>query len=104
MSEKLLESILIEIREMKQEQLEMKKELAGVKHELTITNNCLSNLESKSNTIQKQTANLSEYDTDIIDRFEVLPTKEDVEHYDKKFGEHDREIAKLKSKVQITNK
>ncbi len=57
----------------------------------------LSNLESKQNSIHKQTGKLLEYHSETISHFETLATKEDLEYFDKKISEHEREIFKIKN-------
>ncbi|MBP1916395.1 chromosome segregation ATPase [Lederbergia galactosidilyticus] len=57
----------------------------------------LSNLELKQDSIYKQTGKLTEYHADTISHFEKLATKEDLEYFDKKTSEHEREIFKIKN-------
>ncbi|GIN73195.1 hypothetical protein J14TS2_36700 [Bacillus sp. J14TS2] len=57
----------------------------------------LSNLELKQDSIHEQTGKLSEYHSETISYFEVLATKEDLEYFDKKISEHEREIFKIKN-------
>lgn len=92
MSEKILQQILDELKEVK-------KEVSNVKQEQKKTNERLTNIESKQNIIYEQTGKLTEYHTETMAGFQNLATKADLEYFDKKITEHDREIFKIKNQV-----
>lgn len=85
MSEQILQQILDEIKEVKLEQQK--------------TNERLTNIESKQNIIYEQTGKLTEYHTETMAGFKDLATKDDLEYFDKKITEHDREIFKMKNRA-----
>ena len=58
-----------------------------------------SKMETKLNSVYEQTAKLTEYHGETLARFEQLATKEDLEYFDKKISEHEREIFKIKNRV-----
>lgn len=67
--------------------------------------NDLGNLKETTLSVQEklliilgQTVRLSEYHDETISRFNELATKEDLEYFDKKISEHDRDIFKIKMK------
>ncbi len=78
MSEQLLKQIL--------------DELKGIKEE----NERLTNLESKQQIISEQNRKLTEYHTETMSQFEQLATKDDLDYFDKRITQHDREIFKIK--------
>ncbi|GIN57389.1 hypothetical protein [Lederbergia ruris] len=111
MSEKILNQILVEIKEIKTDISTLKTDVSNLKEDVstlkveqqkTTTHMAkmderLSNLESKQNSIHKQTGKLLEYHSETISHFETLATKEDLEYFDKKISEHEREIFKIKN-------
>lgn len=76
----------------------LKDDMTNVKNELMKTNEHLAKIETKQDLIYRQTGKLSEYHTEIVSRLNEFSTKEDLTFLDKKIGEHDREIFKLKQK------
>lgn len=58
-----------------------------------------SKMETKLNSVYEQTAKLTEYHGETLARFEQLATKDDLDYFDKKISEHDREIFKIKNRV-----
>jgi len=90
MSQQILEQILDEIKEIKQVHINMEQNLQA-------TNDCLTSMESQQKAIQKQTAKLSEYHTEVLAKLENVATKDDLTYFDKKIGEHEREIFKFKN-------
>lgn len=92
MSEQKLDLILKELQAVK-------TEVSNIKKEQQITNERLTNIESKQNIIYEQTGKLTEYHTETMAGFEALATKEDLEYFDKKITEHDREIFKMKNRA-----
>lgn len=85
MDNTLLEQILAELKE--------------IKHEQQKTNERLDSIDSKQHIIYEQTGKLSEYHTETLSRLDNLATKDDLEYFDKKITEHDREIFKMKNKA-----
>lgn len=92
MSERLLKQILDELKSVKEE-------VAEVKLEQQKTNERLTNIESKQQIIYEQTGKLTEYHAETISQFEQLATKDDLDYFDKKISQHDREIFKIKNKA-----
>ncbi|MDW0118341.1 hypothetical protein QTL97_15525 [Sporosarcina thermotolerans] len=88
-----------EMKEFKAEMTEFKAEMTGeikgIKDELKLTNERLSNLEEKQQLIYDQTAHLTEFRTETTERFEQLATKKDLEFFDFKIIQHEREIFNL---------
>lgn len=95
--EAMLRQILNELKDVRN-RMATKDDILAVKDELAKTNEHLTNIESKQDMIYRQTGKLSEYHTEIVSRLEEVVTKEDLTYLDKKLGEHDREIFKLKQK------
>ncbi|WP_203248562.1 hypothetical protein [Sporosarcina beigongshangi] len=56
----------------------------------------VSAIDARQQILYEQTAKLSEYHAETIACFDQLAMKEDLEYFDKKLGEHDREIFKMK--------
>src|SRR5699024_11027570 len=100
-----------EMTSFKQEQLEMKNDVYGIKqevnkmkqtqnkmqHDLQTTSDRLISMESQQKAILEQTAKSLEYHSEVLAKLEHVLTKDDdLEYFDKKIGEHEREIFKLK--------
>ncbi|GAA0431812.1 hypothetical protein GCM10008983_05510 [Lentibacillus halophilus] len=62
-------------------------------------NERFSNIESKLQIVYEQTGKLTEYHEQTMAALERVATKDDLTYFDKKIGEHDREISKLKERV-----
>ncbi len=92
MENKLLQQILDEIKDVKEE-------VSAVKAEQQKTNERLVNIESRQQIIYEHTGKLTEYHTEKMASFEHLATKEDLSYFDKKITEHDREIFKIKNRA-----
>jgi len=88
-----------ELNGLKNEVNGLKNEVTQVKQEQQKTNERLTNLESKLHIVYEQTGKLTEYHTETMSKLEHLATKEDLEYYDKKISQHEREIFKIKNKA-----
>lgn len=70
-----------------------------IMNELDKTNKHLQSIDSKQHIIYEQTGKLSEFHTETLSILEQLATKEDLEYFDKKITEHDRNIFKIKNNI-----
>lgn len=77
--------------------LDTKQNFDAIKQEQAITNDRLSSLETKQEIIYNQTGKLTESHSEMISLLKNLASKDDIDYLDKKIGEHDREIYKIKN-------
>lgn len=96
MSEKLLSQILEEIKSVKDGQKMANKKLGNVEDKIISIENRLDNIENKLGATIEQTAKLSEYHSEVMNKLENVATKEDLIYYDMKLGVHEKEIFNLK--------
>lgn len=82
-----------------QKMTSMESEVKEIKNEQKKTNERLENIEAKQHIIYEQTGKLSEYHTQTLAHLEQLATKEDLDYFDKKISQHEREIFKLKNRA-----
>ncbi|WP_208588675.1 hypothetical protein [Gracilibacillus suaedae] len=121
MAEKLLLEILDEIKGMKAEINGVNGTISGIngtiggiKDEQTKVNQRLDEmdrqfnerfdrLENKTNAIQEQTAKISEYHMETMQKLNSKATKDDFNYLKEMVFKHDEEIYKIKSQYQSIN-
>ncbi|KXH87508.1 hypothetical protein [Sporosarcina sp. HYO08] len=97
--EKDLGQVKEDLGQVKEELGQVKEELGQVKEDLGQVKETVIVMGAKQQIMYEQTARLSEYHSETMTKFEQLATKEDLEYFDKKISEHDREIFKLKQRA-----
>lgn len=99
MNEQLLKQISDELKGVKEEIAGIKTDVFEIKLEQQKTNERLTSIESKQQIIYEQTGKLTEYHSETMSHLEQLATKDDLDSFDKKISQHEREIFKIKNRA-----
>ncbi len=97
MDNEILKQVLDGIQNLQNEMKSMKREQEKTNDRLEKIESRLDKIENKLDGTVEQTAKLSEYHSEVMNKLDDFATKEDLAYFDKKLSEHDREIFKLKN-------
>ncbi|HHU20496.1 MAG TPA: hypothetical protein GXZ58_09855 [Bacilli bacterium] len=107
MSEIILNQILTELKEIKHEQTKINEQIDQLDKRIKTMNKrkegSNSHLDSHSNTVKlihDQIEKLTEYHSNTLKAIKGLASQDDVDYLIDKVGKHDREIYKLKNKLE----
>ena len=92
--EKVLNEILLEIKSLKKGQDELKDDVGTLKDDVSTLKDDVQNLKRVTNAISEQTATLTEFRTEINEKFDTMI--ENQKSLFEMYGEHEVEIRNIR--------